>query len=141
MDDGLTRYQQLELDGKFAERIAKEIASENTLIQQRTTWGITVQGLLLASLGFIHKLPKELNKELVLDYISAAGIILALTTLMGFVAAMKQITDHIRLWKKNKVRLERVHPKPFAIWWADYLGLLPVVAVCSVLMLFWISIR
>ncbi len=81
------------------ETIRSMIAHENQLMNQRTTWLVTVQGLLFAALGFAWD---RHGAQPLIFILCLLGTAVSLLSLVGLVAASRAIHRLYAWWQANR---------------------------------------
>jgi hypothetical protein len=140
-------------------KIAEQITKEDGLVNQRLTWGASINGALLTLLGVGGGLFKDALRDApigVTIFVCAIAIFLSIIaalvcgwTIKGIVDARKQISYIREIYDKNwrtKIENELGLPRPFGVrddtrrvdpWWGDNLfrlmiGLWVIVIVVCV---------
>ena len=79
----------------YADKIREMIRHEDSVLGQRVTWCGTIQGLLLASMGFAwEKAPAGF-----VYVVSAAGVFIAISTLYASIITVNTMVDLIKKWE------------------------------------------
>ncbi len=128
-------------EGEYAERIAKEIAAEHTLVASRMTWNLSFQGFLFAAFALAVSRQSTTDPDprldLFLSVLPIAGLVTAALTFVGVVAAFTQINGLKRAWFANEEKLETVGPRPFSHWLGGLIGRLPSIGITGTLIWCW----
>jgi len=149
--------------------IAEQINKEDARINERVTWGISINGGLLALLGVAYTPLKDIYTlhcgqliiSMGLALLAAAGILVCYQTIRGVGDARKQIYDIRKIYEtkwKAKIEDEVGLPRPFGsrglyadqgskmakpLWWGEYLffviGALWLMIVITPLIVFSFS--
>src|SRR6516162_4652423 len=148
-------------------KIAEQITKEDGLVNQRLTWGASINGALLTLLGVAGGLFKDALRDApigVTIFVCAIAIFLSIIaalvcgwTIKGIVDARKQISYIREIYDKNwrtKIENELGLPRPFGVrddtrrvdpWWGDNLFRLMiglwviVIVVCVVVAAYLIA--
>jgi hypothetical protein len=127
--------------GEYAERIAKEIVAEHTLVAARMTWNLSFQGFLFAAFALAIGRQATNNPdprlEIFLGALPVAGLVTAALTFVGVLAAFTQINGLKRAWFANEAELKAVGPRPFSHWFGGFMGRLPSVGITGILIWCW----
>ena len=127
--------------GEYAERIAKEIAAEHTLVAARMTWNLSFQGFLFAAFAFAvgrqTTSSPDPRLEIFLGALPVAGLVTAALTFLGVLAAFTQINGLKRAWFANEAALKALGPRPFSHWFGGLIGRLPSVGITGILIWCW----
>ena len=118
------------------EYIAHQINREDSLVNSRMTWVLQLNGFLFATLALAGK-DFALNvqlQHLLLILISAVGIAVTLSGLMGVQAAHLQLTDLKACWTQERFPN---WPRPFGNPLAHRLGQWPSRLPLTVLSISW----
>jgi hypothetical protein len=104
-------------------KIAEQIEKEDGLVNQRLTWGASINGALFALLGVLFKdllldasILANISGCVIAVFLSIIGVLVCGSSIRGIVDARKQI-DHIRSiykeWWQPQVENEMHLPRPF----------------------------
>jgi ABC-type dipeptide/oligopeptide/nickel transport system permease component len=121
------------------EFIAHQINREDSLVNNRLTWTLTLNGFLFTALGFLAG--KEAPNQKILDFFHWAlpltGCAVTLAGFLGIVAAGIQIKYLTTEWKKLE---DEQWVRPFGGNASYFLGGFPSYAPPLILMLVWVGL-
>jgi hypothetical protein len=125
------------VDREYREALAKEIAAENALIGSRMGWNLTFQGFLFT--GFALAVGK-VSAHVLLVVLPCAGILAAISALIGLRAAFEQISVLEKSWDDHGGDLAKWGPKPFSDHRRDRRGRIPPYMMSLIIILAWVAL-
>jgi hypothetical protein len=126
------------LEAQLGAAVASQIQSENTLLDQRLTWTLQLNGFLFTALGLLGAkgLADKALQSLVNLWIPVTGCVVSLACLLGVIAAQMQLDYLAAFWDSMP---RGACPRPFGDKrrGSYVLGMLPCLMPPGILLLTW----